>query len=76
MPGLAQKLVGAVNQLEGKFCFQTAPKLQSKLCKLKKKVGVYKLFCSSEKEHKSLKFSATLFSFPVQTSKRFHVILR
>lgn len=38
MPGLAQKLVGAVNQLEGKFCFQTAPKLQSKLCKLKKKL--------------------------------------
>lgn len=75
MPGLAQKLVGAVNQLEGNFAFKQLQNSNLN-CKLKKKVGVYKLFCSSEKEHKSLKFSATRFSYPVQTSKRFHVILR
>lgn len=39
MPGLAQKLVGAVNQLEGNFAFKQLQNSNPN-CKLKKKVGV------------------------------------
>lgn len=45
MPGLAQKLVGAVNQLEGNFAFKLLQNSNPNSANLKKKVGVY-ISCS------------------------------